>query len=529
MKKILFIALFFIFFTAKSADFTFYSSINSEILFYNAIIPADSAIFMGMAKSNNHLSLYWIKNNVSTELKTLSTRSLFASTVQDEVGSYKQWFSNGNNALFVVNETSPDKRTLWITDGTSGGTDSIFSTTNYQTKFFMGGMIGKDFYFTVTTQTPYATLLYKTDFTKSGTVLVQTINNTNLFWPYVDNQTLYLDGYVKRSATYAVLYKYTSDTTNLLMGYGYATSRVINGDLYYGGLYKKNLTTSVITNLTNTFSFTLNEILGLFNGKIYLTGTNISTGTAPTIFTCDANAGSLQQLTKNTSLYKIPTLYFSFKTGKNLAYFIGQNSLAKYGLYVTDGTDAGTHQIQNFNNQSSATPTLLTCDDRLYFNSYIYPSGTTNNSAWAISTCDSSSGSLQTINWGISPNTSIERMVKFQDKIVFIGYDPSDSYNNKLYAFNTCIDVPSGTTGINSIGENDIEIYPNPSNGLININISNPPTKTSVLVYNLLGEMVFQSQNIVQSNTLNLALNSGIYFITIVSDHSKSTQKIIVQ
>ncbi len=72
----------------------------------------------------------------------------------------------------------------------------------------------------------------------------------------------------------------------------------------------------------------------------------------------------------------------------------------------------------------------------------------------------------------------------------------------------------------------DVILYPNPSNGIVNINTSIP---VEMNVYDVLGKEVFSSafQN---TETIDLSyLNSGVYFVRLTDGINQSSQKLIIQ
>ena len=73
-----------------------------------------------------------------------------------------------------------------------------------------------------------------------------------------------------------------------------------------------------------------------------------------------------------------------------------------------------------------------------------------------------------------------------------------------------------------------LNIYPNPSNGIVNIDLSGNGD-FNVQVNDILGKVVSQ-QNINSSTILNLEdLNKGVYFITVSNDEATKTTKVIIE
>jgi hypothetical protein len=83
-----------------------------------------------------------------------------------------------------------------------------------------------------------------------------------------------------------------------------------------------------------------------------------------------------------------------------------------------------------------------------------------------------------------------------------------------------------------NIAENDFSIfnlYPNPSNGIVNISINTNQT-AEILVYNSLGQLVHQENNVRQWTILDLTeQNKGLYFVKVNIDNNSYTQKVLIK
>ncbi|MBR5081482.1 MAG: T9SS type A sorting domain-containing protein [Bacteroidales bacterium] len=73
---------------------------------------------------------------------------------------------------------------------------------------------------------------------------------------------------------------------------------------------------------------------------------------------------------------------------------------------------------------------------------------------------------------------------------------------------------------------NGITLYPNPNKGQFNINL--PEEDCEIVVFNAMGQQVYQQSNAQGMTTLNLEnLNSGMYFVTVKSASAVSTLKFV--
>ena len=99
----------------------------------------------------------------------------------------------------------------------------------------------------------------------------------------------------------------------------------------------------------------------------------------------------------------------------------------------------------------------------------------------------------------------------------------SEWANGCQVLYNYC-DENGVLTGLVEYGENEIIISPNPTNNLINI-ISN--LQVDVLLYNSIGQIVFQGNNIQQIN-MNM-FESGIYNLILIHNDLQFTKKIVKQ
>jgi len=88
-------------------------------------------------------------------------------------------------------------------------------------------------------------------------------------------------------------------------------------------------------------------------------------------------------------------------------------------------------------------------------------------------------------------------------------------------------------TGISSISAANIEVYPNPSNGMFIIDLGNLHGNYNIRVTDVLNQIVYENKHEINNgDKLQIDLGNqekGVYFIKIRSSGSEITKKVIVQ
>jgi len=78
---------------------------------------------------------------------------------------------------------------------------------------------------------------------------------------------------------------------------------------------------------------------------------------------------------------------------------------------------------------------------------------------------------------------------------------------------------------------NRLTLFPNPSNGLVTVALSNADKLQGIKVYSLTGQVVYVEilSGTVNQKVLDLKLKKGIYFLEVVSDKYKASKKLIIK
>jgi hypothetical protein len=74
------------------------------------------------------------------------------------------------------------------------------------------------------------------------------------------------------------------------------------------------------------------------------------------------------------------------------------------------------------------------------------------------------------------------------------------------------------------------KVYPNPTSGIINIEIPSLTEKTTLSVYDLQGRMVYTQETNQVENTISLeGIQDGVYLIQIDNTAGSITKKIVLK
>lgn len=110
-----------------------------------------------------------------------------------------------------------------------------------------------------------------------------------------------------------------------------------------------------------------------------------------------------------------------------------------------------------------------------------------------------------------------------------IRYRNSDCSSNWLTVYFDNVAIKGGTVGLSELEleSNHVSIFPNPTNGVLNID--SQLEVTSIQIFNLNGKNVYSIVNFDSKNSIDLSeLDNGFYIIKINSEKGVYTEKIIL-
>lgn len=100
------------------------------------------------------------------------------------------------------------------------------------------------------------------------------------------------------------------------------------------------------------------------------------------------------------------------------------------------------------------------------------------------------------------------------------------SNNTNTCSFKVVVKSPSG---VEELKESGILIYPNPTNGVVNVRFSDNKSQ-KLTISDATGRVIFEKEQLQASETIDLSSSeSGIYFVTLQTDEKSVTSKIILK
>jgi len=164
------------------------------------------------------------------------------------------------------------------------------------------------------------------------------------------------------------------------------------------------------------------------------------------------------------------------------------------------------------------------CDSTISINlsfHYINSSVTTNNQSL---TADSEGCSYQWLNCN-NNYEAISNAISQTFTATTNGEYAVEITEYECVDTSTCHTISS--VGIENFIFNDVRLYPNPTQGIVNINFGNL-NHPSIKVYNIQGKLILEQNNINKSNLeFNLKEAPGIYILEIISGDEKKMYKLL--
>jgi ELWxxDGT repeat protein len=450
---------------------------------------------------------------------------------------------HGNIAYFK------SAKQIWKTDGTEAGTIMVMDIPNATS---LGSLVpaGNYVFFLVSINNSVINKLWKTDGTAAGTSLVKDIDPTNsISWDprflFAYNNNLYFKA---GNSTYGMeLWKSDGTIAGTVVvrdvnpGPGDGTSSlgsyfaIYNNELYYFGgytssgtfsygLWKTNGTdpgtllvqaTSYITNLTvinSLLYFFAYDVGGVTGNSIYGEELWRSDGTAPgTYMVKDIKPGSGSGISSGSQLENI--------NGKII--FGASDGSTGIELWASDGTANGTQLLKDIytGSQSSLGNYFISSDA---INGYIYFSANDGNNGHELWVTDGTvSGTFLVLDiWPGISGSGPHFFHVFNGNLYFAA--EQSSFDAELWSCGNFVGVQT------LYDDNKIQIYPNPSSGIVKIKNTISLQNAKIKVFNIHSQIIFESNQFIDEIDLSNQ-PKGVYFIQINAENKVSNKKVIMQ
>ncbi len=495
-----------------------------------------------------------------------------------------------NNLLFFAAcDTNFRPPKLWVSDGTVGGTHKIGSAAlpaiGYE---FPMAALNNECFFTATTGDA-GTELWKSDGTAAGTVIVKDINpgsGSGLVNTYLTacNGNVYFFAY---DGTNNGLWK--SDGTEagtqlvkIVGAYPYLTA--YNNEIYFSGsndtqvgseLWKSDGTTggtAMLKEINPGSGSSCPNYFTVYNGKLYFSAMdNIN---KYQLWVTDGTVSGTEMVANITQ--SNPGSYGAEPSAlavcNNLLYFQANDHVNGIQPWCSDGTAGGTHILKSINSPGGCNPyDFIACNNKVYF---ICDDNVHGEEVWV---SDGTSGGTQLLSDIASgPYTSSHPayLTVYNNKVYFRANDESTGdelwvtdgtntgthilqpsyinigsdltygssfmvYDNRLYfcsdygpvgielyAFS---DMPSSVFDLKDYADN-IKLYPNPANDLINLETIQCATSDSyfIEITTIQGQLI-KSMELKDINTsIDISgLQSGVYIVKVETEKEITVKKFV--
>lgn len=274
-------------------------------------------------------------------------------------------------------------------------------------------------------------------------------------------------------------------------------------------------TTSIWVSTPGTYSVDVNSVCGAGADTIIV-------GASADVYTDFLVADTLEFCTGGSALLYSNAAYDTYSwTGGSTNDSLTVTTGGVYTLDVTDACGSGTQSV-------TVTENDVPVADYTWTNSYV--TGMFTNTS-------TSAGAGATYSWdfGDGVGTSTDENPTYV-------YSAAGTYTVTLTVTNACgtntysSEVTVTTVGIEEIeGLGTIAVYPNPSNGLFNLDVNfNEAANLELVVVNMVGKEVAVKQinaaNGIHSDVIDLSTSaSGVYFLKVISDNNTIATQVLVK
>ena len=281
-----------------------------------------------------------------------------------------------------------------------------------------------------------------------------------------------------------------------------------------GDLYACDGTSSTRLLKSNVQQSSLTPKLIAYKNKLVFTAFDASTGGE--IWITDGTLDNTKLLKDIANGPESSVTQPGFQVSNGLLYFTASNDVSGSELWQTDGTASGTKMVKDIapGNTSSKPYGVTSLTEDIYFAAYTETNG---YEIWH--TKGTETGLLAEVLPGSASSNPHDFVVLGDDLLVFMAESLIDG--QQLFAFKGLI------TNVEDDKQQLVEIYPNPSHDVFNIN-TNGLEGSILFIYNTSGSLVSSYSIIGSESSINLQeYPSGLYLLRFTKNDKLYTFKIV--
>lgn len=501
---------------------------------------ANGKLYFSAATLSNNQTGLWVTDG------TLNQTMLFSQVFHG--GNLFQYdLASLNGKLFFHGEPTPTDPVngieLWTSDGTTAGTQLLVDINPGPEPSEISAMIefGNELYFSANDGT-HGNELWKTDGTANGTLMVKDIQpgefgSLPANFTVVGN-TLYFRALDEVNGYEIWKTDGTSAGTELVIdlnpgpfGSGGVNLTAYGTQLIFAGSDGTTGQELWITDGTATGTVQLADVnpgsghsfpsyMTVKQGQIYFSADDGSNGNE--LWVSDGTPGGAQ-LVKDINPGAAQAYPASFLVFNDKVYFAATDGTNGYEIWVTDGTETGTSLLADiFPGADGSNPS-----DLLQYGTSLYFTANTNATDRQLYQSDGSAGGTQIIAPPSATNNNSMTGSTFSLSAIYQGDLYFTAHFNaggrelwRLSDLGTAIEEADVLQGVN--------VFPNPSTGVIYVELEAAASQVEIEVVNLWGQVVSR-QTHAGGGILPVRWKgtAGVYLLRIQADGKTSTQKIV--
>lgn len=497
---------------------------------YGLVGPSDLYQFNNVAIFSTYDSLHgyelWKTNG------TASGTGLFKDILPGKTSSNPREFMKLNNKLFFTAAVTGGNRELFVSDGTVDGTKAI---TNLQAS---GKMVDRiipfnetAFFFTTWSSADYSNTLYLSDGTEQGVTELINFGFNKYGVPFFiehvasTSNTLYLiieaegsdlwksDGTKEGTGKVADFLRIDELAISGNQLFFVETTNVFSGERF---LRKSNGTPGGTVTLKALNPGLTNHSLFAFDNKVFFEEQDEAHGKE--IWVSDGTVGNTSLLKDVSEGPSSSLMSTEFRIHNNALYFTAATTGEGSELWKTNGTTEGTTLVSDIlpGPDNSKPYSLVSTGGRLYFTAY------TPQTGFEIWSTNGDANDTR-LKLDVVPGETYSNPFGYMDlngNLLF--YATTLSSGLQLYSANI-------VTGFEEVVQRMIEVYPNPSRGVFNLDLVGMDG-VSLSVLNATGQCVYAQSSLSGLSQVDLGnFPSGLYIFQCKKGDRQYAMKVIKQ